>query len=149
MYRLVRQMPFTTSPILKRQWSPNRCMSARTVGNRLKSVGLKSMRVIEPPMLSDLHQRLRLAWCLARRSLNLKTWRSIHCSNESRFLFHVSDGRMRVCRQKNMMYTTRNIPQTVPFLGGSVIIWGCISYDCKLDLITTRGNLTSARIWIW
>ena len=25
---------------------------------------------------------------------------------------------------------------TEPFGGGSVMAWGCISYDCKLDLIT-------------
>ena len=127
LYHLVRRMPFTTRPVLKTQWSPNINMSARTVKNHLKSVGMKSMRVIERPMLSDLPQRLRLAWCLARRDLNIRTWRSIYWSNESRFLLHVSDGRMRVCRRNNMVYTSRNIQPTVPFVGGSVMIWGCIS----------------------
>jgi hypothetical protein len=28
----------------------------------------------------------------------------------------------------------------LPFGGGSVMMWGCVSYDCKLDLITVRGN---------
>jgi hypothetical protein len=26
--------------------------------------------------------------------------------------------------------------------GGSVMVWGCISHDCKLDLVTIQGNLT-------
>jgi hypothetical protein len=26
--------------------------------------------------------------------------------------------------------------------GGSVMIWGCISHDCKFDLVTIRRNLT-------
>jgi hypothetical protein len=67
LQRLVRWMPFATSPVLKQQWLPNRRLSTRTVRNRLKSAGLKSRRVIRRPLLADRHQRTRLAWCLARR----------------------------------------------------------------------------------
>ena len=34
-----------------------------------------------------------------------------------------------------------NIQPTVPYGGGSVMVWGCISHDCKLDLVTIQGNL--------
>jgi transposase len=90
--RLARRMPFATSPELKQHWLPNIRLSTRTVRNRLKSVGLKSRRVIKRPLLVDRHRRTRLAWCLARRGWNLRTWRKIHWSDESRFLFHVTDG---------------------------------------------------------
>jgi transposase len=40
---LVRRMPFATSPVLKQHWLPNRRLSTRTVRNRLKSAGLKSL----------------------------------------------------------------------------------------------------------
>jgi transposase len=82
LQRLVRRMPFTTSPILKQQWLPNRRLSTRTVRNRLKSAGLKSRRVIKRPLLADRHRRLRLAWCVARRGWNLMTWCKIHWSDE-------------------------------------------------------------------
>jgi transposase len=49
---------------------------------------------------------------------------------------------MRVWRHKNTAYTQRNIQPTVPYGGGFVIVWGCISHDCKLDLVTIQGNLT-------
>ena len=49
---------------------------------------------------------------------------------------------MRVWRHKNTAYTLRNIQPTVPYGGGSVMVWGCISHDCKLDLVTKQGNLT-------
>ena len=77
----------------------------------------------------------------------MRTWRRIHWLDESRFLLHVTDGRMRVWRQKNMVYTPRNIQPTVPYAGGSVIIWGCISHDCKLDLghHTRKNNRWSVR----
>jgi hypothetical protein len=49
LQRLVRGMPFVTSPVLKQHWLPNRRLSTRTVRNRLKSAGLKSRRVIKRP----------------------------------------------------------------------------------------------------
>ena len=142
LQRLVRRMPFATSPVLKQHWLPNRRLSTRTVRNHLKSVGLKSRRVIKRPLLVDRHQRSCLAWCLARHGWNLRTWCKIHWSDESRFLLHVTDGRMRVWRHKNTAYTPRNIQPTFPYGGGSVVVWGYISHDCKLDLVTIQGNLT-------
>ena len=85
---LVRWMPFATSPVLKQHWLPNRRLSTRTVRNRLKSAGFKSRRVIKCPLLADRHRRTRLAWCLARRDWNLRTWHKIHWFYESRFLLH-------------------------------------------------------------
>ena len=122
LQRLVRRMPFATSPVLKQHWLPNRHLSTRTVRNHLKSVGLKSRRVIKHPLLADRHRRTRLAWCLARRGWNLATWCKIHWSDESRFLLHVTDGRMRVWRHKNAAFTPRNIQPTVPYSGGSVMV---------------------------
>ena len=123
LQRLVRGMPFATSPILKQHWLPNRRLSTRTVRNSLKSAGLKSRRVIKRPLLVDQHRRSRLAWCLARRGWNLRTWRKVHWSDESRFLLHITDGRMRAWRLKNTAYTQRNIQSTVSYGGGSEILW--------------------------
>ena len=105
LQRLVRWMPFASSPVLKQHWLPNRSLSIKTVRNRLKSARLKSRRVIIRPLLADRHRRSRLAWCLARRSWNLRTSGKFHWSDESRFLHHVSDGQMRVWRHKNTVYT--------------------------------------------
>jgi hypothetical protein len=113
LQRLVRWMPFATSPVLKQHWLPNRRLSTRTVRNRLKSAEFKTRRVIKRPLLADRHRRSRLAWCLAH-SWNSRKWCKIHWSDESRFLLHVTDGRMRVWRHKNTAYTPRNIPVNSP-----------------------------------
>jgi IS30 family transposase len=42
LQRLVRRMPFSTSPVLKQHWLPNRRLSTRTARNSLKSSELKS-----------------------------------------------------------------------------------------------------------
>ena len=134
LQRLVRHMPFATSPVRKQHWLPNRRLSTRTVRNRLKSAGLKSRRVIKPPLLVDRHRRSRLARCLARRGWNLRAWRKIHWSDKSRFLIHVTDGRVRVWRHKATAYAPTNIQPTVPYGGGSVMGWG-------VSLMTAS--------WIW
>ena len=91
----------------------------------------------------DRHQRSRLAWCLARRGWNLRTWRKIHLSDESRFLLHViTNGRMRVWRHTNTAYTPKEHPANCPLRWGLSNGLGCISHDCKLDLVTIQGNLT-------
>jgi hypothetical protein len=124
LQRLVRRMSFATSIVLKQHWLLNRRLSTRTVRNRLTSARLKSRRVIKRPLLANRHRRSRLAWCLARRGWNLRTWRKILWSDESRFLFHVNYGRMRVWRHKNTAYTPRSIQPSVPYRGGSVMVWG-------------------------
>lgn len=145
LVRLVRRDPFASSATLKRQWLPHRQISHQTVRNRLKAAGLRSRRVIKRPKLTDDHKRLRLAWCRQRQGWNLRSWRRVHWSDESRFLLHVVDGRVRVWRRPGTAYAPRNIMPTVPYGGGSVMVWGCFSFDCKLDLMTIQGNLTGDR----
>ena len=55
---------------------------------------------------------------------------------------HVTDGQTRVWKHRNTAFTPRNIVSTVPFGWGSVMVLGCVSHDCKLDLVTINGNLT-------
>ena len=74
LQRLLRRMPFATSPLLEHHCLPNRRLSTRTVRNCLKSTEHKSRRVIKHPLLVDRHRRSRLAWCLARRGWKLRKW---------------------------------------------------------------------------
>ena len=88
-------------------------------------------------MQSHIHRRNRLA----RRGWNLRTWRKIHWSDESWFLLHTTDGRIRVWSHTNTAFTPKNIRPTTPFGGGSAMVWGCLSHDCKMDVVTVNENL--------
>ena len=103
---------------MKRQWLPHRLLSARTVRNRLKSVGYRSRRSAKRCLLTQAHKAFRLQWCQTRRQWNLASWRKVLWSDESRFFWHVTGGRVRVWRQPNTAYAERNIVETVPFEGG-------------------------------
>ena len=87
----------------------------------------------------------RLAWCRLRNNHNLRYWRRVHWSDESRYLLHVTDGGSRGWRRRNETFNQEMIEPTVPFGGGSVMVWGCVSYDCKLNLITIPGTLNGQR----
>jgi hypothetical protein len=53
LQRLVRQMPFATSPVLKQHWLPNRRLSTRTVRNRLKSAGPADYSIVVAHLTSN------------------------------------------------------------------------------------------------
>lgn len=145
LLRHVRRSPFNNSTQLRHVWLPNRPISTKTVRNRLKAAGYRARRPIKRPLLTPTHKAARLAWCRERQNWNLASWRRIHWSDESRFLLHVTDGRSRVWRQPGTAYAQRNIQEVVPFGGGSIMVWGCVSHDCKLELQTVAGNLTGPR----
>ena len=62
----------------------------------------------------------------------------VNWTDECRFLLHMTDGRTRVWRQLN---AASNIQETIPFGDGSVMVWECVSLDCKLNLDNVQGSL--------
>jgi hypothetical protein len=60
------------------------------------------------------------------------------------FLLCSTDGRARLWRQRNTSFQDNHMLGTTAFGGGGVTVWGCFSFDCKLDLYVIDGNLTQA-----
>jgi hypothetical protein len=52
----------------------------------------------------------------------------------SLFLLRPTDGHARVWRQRNTPFQDNYILGTTAFGGEDVNVWGCFSFDCKLDL---------------
>ena len=130
---------------MNQRWQPNRPLSTRTVRNRLWACGYCARRPIRQPMLTPGQKAARLYWCQQCRNWNIPSWRKIHWSDESQFLLHMTDCRVRVWRQRNTAYSQRHIQETVPFGGGSITVWGLVSHDSKLDLVTVQGALTGQK----
>ena len=139
LLRLVRRFPFLTSTVVKQR------LSTRTALNRLRASGYRARRPIGRPMLTPGQKAARLYWCQQRRNWNIRYWRKMHLSDESRFLLHMTDCRVRVWRQRNTAYSQRHVQETVPFGESSIMVWGCVSHDCKLDLVTVQGALTGQK----
>jgi hypothetical protein len=45
----------------------------------------------------------------------------------------------------NTSFQDNHILGTTAFGGGGITVWGCFSFDCKLDLYVLDGNLTGQR----
>ena len=46
---------------------------------------------------------------------------------------------------ENTSFQDNHILGTTAFGGGGVTVWGCFSFDCKLDLYVLDGNLTGQK----
>ena len=77
------------------------------------------------------------------RGAQFYSWRTPEYSGKTinlSFLLHVTDGRMRVWRHKDTAYTPRNIQPTVPYGGGSVMVWGVFLMTANWILVTIQGS---------
>ena len=106
---------------------------------------MRARRPIKRPQLTLRHRHARLDWSHDHLGWTIRTWRRVHWSDESRFLLRPSDGRARVWRQRNTSFQDNHILGTTAFGDGDVTVWGCFSFDCKLDLYVLDGNLTGQK----
>lgn len=119
--------------------------SRRTVSRRLNQARLRARRPLRKVPLSLRHRQARLRWARLHRGNNIRYWRRVHFSDESRFNLYDNDGRIRVWRQRGERNYVPCVVRKHAYLGGSLMVWGCISLSCKLPLVEIRGNLNAQR----
>ncbi|KAG8284281.1 hypothetical protein J6590_108265 [Homalodisca vitripennis] len=121
-------------------------VSDQTVRNRLREAGLRSRRPARVPRLTVRHKRARLQFARDHRRWQLRQWRKVMFSDESKFTIFGNDGRVRVWRRGNERFINCCLAPRVPFGGGSVLVWGGITMDGRTDLVIIRnGTLTAQR----
>ena len=123
--------------------SCTRRASAQTIRNRLREAGVWARRPYVGPVLQRQHRRLRVRWCTNVQGWNLRNWRRVWFSDESRFLLQRHDGRQRVYRRRNERFANNCVAEVDRFGGGSVMMWGAISYTGRSELVLVQGNLTA------
>jgi transposase len=83
--RFARQQPFSTTNTLRSQWIVNGRISRRTVNRRLNSARFRLKRPIKRPLLTICHKTVRLQWARDHMGWNIRSWKRVHWSDESRF----------------------------------------------------------------
>ena len=91
-----RQRPFSTAGALRGNLVLGCHISTRTVIRRLHHQGMRARRPIKRPQLTLSHRHARFDWSHDHLGWTIRTWRRVHCSDESRFLLRPTDGRARV-----------------------------------------------------
>ncbi|GBO14120.1 hypothetical protein AVEN_217427-1 [Araneus ventricosus] len=94
---------------------------------------LRARRPVACIPLTPNHCSLQREWCQARAHWRTE-WRSVVFSDESRFCFGASDGRVLVRRRPGecLQPTCLRPRHTGPTPG--VMVWGAISYDSRSTL---------------
>jgi hypothetical protein len=122
----------------------NTQISQNTIRRRLAEHHLLPFVPATGPLLTADHRRRRLE--SAREHLNWQQadWAKVLFSDESRFCRFSHDRRMRVYRRPGERYTQCNVVGTVRFGGGSVMVWGGISWDARTELVVVNNGRLNA-----
>ena len=123
----------------------NRQISPKTVGSRLREIGLRARRPYAGLPLTQARRLRRMAWLTAHapRLFPMRQWRRVLFTDESRFTLYRADGRRRVYRRRGERFADACVVERDRFGGGSVMVWGGIAHGIKSQLIIVAGNMTA------
>ena len=121
-------------------------VSTQTIRTRLHENNLRSRRPCIRIPLTRVHCRRRLAWALDHVGWRPRRWRPVLFTDESRYCLDYTDRRVRVWRRPGERFHSGNIAEHDRYGGGSIMVWGGISWDGRTELvILDRGTLTAQR----
>uniref|UniRef100_A0A8K9VB88 Transposase Tc1-like domain-containing protein n=1 Tax=Oncorhynchus mykiss TaxID=8022 RepID=A0A8K9VB88_ONCMY len=125
------------------QQATNVHVSAQTVRNRLHEGGMRARRPQVGVVLTAQHRAGRLVFTRKHQDWQIRHWRPVLFTDESRFTLSTCD---RVWRCRGERSAACNILQHDRFGGGSVMVWGGISLGGRTALhVLARGSLTAIR----
>ena len=116
----------------------NQPLSATTVHQHLKKTGTKAVVKFKCPFLSAKHHKACLDYAYAHKDWTVEDWKKIVWSDETKINRLGSDGRKWVWKKAGEGLSDRVVQGTVKFGGGSVMMWGCmtwqgVGYAIKID----------------
>lgn len=114
-------------------------ISTNTVKKRLREAGYFGRVAVKKPLLKPEHRRKRLKFARKHRNWTMEQWKSVLWSDESKFELFGTKRRQYVRRKVGERYKKQCIAPTVKFGGGSVMVWGCFSYEGVGELVKIEG----------
>ena len=121
-------------------------LSDQTVRNRLHEDDMRARRPARGPILTAQHRVQRLNFAHEHQNWQLRHWRPVLFTDESRFTLSTNDKPARVWRRQGERYANCNIVEVDRYGGGSVMVWAGISLDGRTDLyVFPRGGITAVR----
>ena len=92
----------------------------------------------EEAMLSMHHKKERMDFAVSHKEWTLEDWKRVVWSYETKVICLGSDGRKWAWKKVDEPHSDRLVQGTKKFGGGSVMVWGCMTWDgagmaCKID----------------
>ena len=140
---MCRQNRKKSSSFLKDRWQQviHMGISRGTVNSRPLKQDLRARRTAKKPLLTHERKIHRLEWARRHQNRQLRHWRHVLFSDESRFLLHRADGRVHVRRREVERYHEDCVVGTVACGDGSVHVWGAIHYGGRSNLVILHNNV--------
>jgi hypothetical protein len=116
----------------------NQTLHPNTVHCHLKKVGMKAVVKSKHPLLSAKHRKARLDFAYAHKDWTLEDWKQVIWSDETKINRLGSDGCKWPWKMAGEGLSDRLVEGTVKFGGGSLMLWGCmtwngVGYATKID----------------
>lgn len=118
-------------------------VSTKTVRRELHKSGFHGRAAIRKPLLSTTNVAKRLEWCKIHQKWSMEQWKNVIFSDESSFTLFPTTGRVYVWRQPKEAYEPDCLLPTVKHGGGSVMIWGAISWKSGGPIVSLHGRINS------
>ncbi|GBN01329.1 hypothetical protein AVEN_24147-1 [Araneus ventricosus] len=127
--RLVKQNRRQTVAQLTAHYNacPSASVSEHTVQWTLLYMGLCSRRPTRVPLLTKRHPQLRLQWAREHQDWTMDEWKRVAWSDESRFLIHHVDGRVRARRLPGEQLLPSCTAGHTQAVGGCIMLCGTFS----------------------
>uniref|UniRef100_A0A673W6P1 Tc1-like transposase DDE domain-containing protein n=1 Tax=Salmo trutta TaxID=8032 RepID=A0A673W6P1_SALTR len=136
------RMATTTARVTPGTHNPS--ISAQTVRNRLRESGLRACRPVVRQVLTRHHRQQHRLWAQTHRCWTRQDWQKVFFTDESRYCLTSGDGRIRIYRRRNELFTEVCTLERDRFGGGgSVMVWGGVSQHHRTELVIIAGNLNA------
>ena len=116
-------------------------ISVSTVKNILKKYKLRGCIAAKKPLLSKTNTKKRYAFGKKFRHWTTQRWRAVMYSDESSFELFPSKFRIPIRRRSHEKFYSQCLQPTVKHSGGTVMVWGCISYYGMGNLVVLEGRV--------
>lgn len=118
-------------------------ISAQTVRRRLHRTGMRSRATYAGMPLTNARRLARHRWATVHARWRLQDWNNILFTDESRFCLDFHDGRLRTWRRTGERFDDVCVRERDRYGGGSVMVWGGISFGLRTELRFVNGTLTA------
>ena len=116
----------------------NHPISSQTVRCHLKKAGMKTVVKKKCPRLTFAHKKARLDFAESHQHWTVEDWKQVIWSDETKINCIGSDGKKWAWKKAGEGLSNRLVQGTVKFGGGSLMMWGCMTWEgvgmaCKID----------------
>ena len=146
LYRLARENRRFSVQRLRRAWQPNVnfAVSRQMVNRRLVAHAYRARQMVKVPRLTVRVKLVRRHWAQKHINRPLGQWQHVIFCDESRFVLFRIDNRIRVRRLVGEAIYKDCTHGNVAHGGGSVYVWGGISYMGRPLLVRSGSDVTGA-----